>query len=259
MEELADNGHALRYAPEELRGDREVVIKAVSQNGRALQHATEELRGDGEVVMKAVSQDGVALFYAAEELRGDREVVMKAVSQYGGALRYATEELRGDREGCDESSVPIWDGSGLRLQKSWEGDREVVMKAVSQYASTLQYATEELKGDREVVMKAVSRNGMALEHATEALRGDQELMEAALAKAPYGVGLSVRLMSGRCCNQICHQSTPLSAVLRRCAKLLDMDSEHVQKCGTLMSGTVVIANLGSLKFGKMHELTLVLA
>jgi len=41
----------LKNASEELRGDREVVIRAVRQNGYALRYASEELRGDRDVVM----------------------------------------------------------------------------------------------------------------------------------------------------------------------------------------------------------------
>ena len=47
----------------------------------ALEDATEELKGDREIVMAAVSQNGSALERAAEELKGDREIVMTAVSE----------------------------------------------------------------------------------------------------------------------------------------------------------------------------------
>ena len=62
------NGGALRYAPEELRGDTLFVLAAVAHNGRALQFANEGLRGDRDVVLAAVAQNGSALRYASEEL-----------------------------------------------------------------------------------------------------------------------------------------------------------------------------------------------
>ena len=83
-------------ACDDLRGDREIVMEAVSQDGEALHCASEELRGDREIVMKAVSGSGKALWRASEELRGDREIVMQAVSQTGWALAFASNELRGD-------------------------------------------------------------------------------------------------------------------------------------------------------------------
>ena len=91
-------GRHLQHAPEELKGDREIVMTAVSQDGWALQFATEELRGDREIVMAAVSQRGRALQFATEELKADREIVMTAVSKGGSALEYATKDLKEDEE-----------------------------------------------------------------------------------------------------------------------------------------------------------------
>ena len=65
-----------------------------SRNGRALKSAPEELKGDREIVMAAVRQSGWALQYAAEEMKGDREVVMAAVAKSGYVLQFATEEMK---------------------------------------------------------------------------------------------------------------------------------------------------------------------
>ena len=45
------------------------VLAAVKQDGYALRFASDELRGDKEVVLAAVKQDGRAFEYASEELR----------------------------------------------------------------------------------------------------------------------------------------------------------------------------------------------
>ena len=58
---------------------------------------------------------------------------------------------RGPRN-SDESSVPGWARFVLQHARAeLRGDRNVVMKAVSQYGYALEYATDELRGDREVV------------------------------------------------------------------------------------------------------------
>ena len=98
LDRVTVHPRALQHATEELRGDREIVVKAVSHFGFALQFATEELKCDRELVMAAVCQAGRALRYATEELRGDREIVMTAVSQNGSALQFATKDLKEDEE-----------------------------------------------------------------------------------------------------------------------------------------------------------------
>ena len=130
LNRVAQDPLALRFATEELRGDREVVMTAAAQEPIALFYATEELRGDREVVMTAVTSNGQALKYATEELRGDRGVVMAAVAKDGSALEYATQELR--------------------------GDREVVMTAVARNGWVVNDASEELRGDREVMEAALA-------------------------------------------------------------------------------------------------------
>ena len=49
------DGDALQFASEELKNDKEFVLKAVSQNGDALKHASEELKNDIEIQMKSKS------------------------------------------------------------------------------------------------------------------------------------------------------------------------------------------------------------
>lgn len=46
-----------------------------------MQNASEDLRNDREVVMKAVQKDGYALEYASYELRNDVEIVIAAIQQ----------------------------------------------------------------------------------------------------------------------------------------------------------------------------------
>ena len=134
LERVSVDPKALQHVAEALKGDREIVMTAVSNfGGYALQYATEELKGDREIVMTAVSKDGFGLEYATEELRGDRAIVMAAVSNNGWSLHFTTEELK--------------------------GDREIVMTAVSTDGLALQFATEGLKEDEEMMQLALGGPG----------------------------------------------------------------------------------------------------
>merc|ERR1719258_911971 len=59
------NGLALKEAPEEMKGDRELCMAAVTQNWQALQWASEEMKGDRELCTAAVAQNGEALQYCS--------------------------------------------------------------------------------------------------------------------------------------------------------------------------------------------------
>lgn len=45
-----EGGHALQYASEELKSDREVVLEAVEQSGYALEFASKKLQKDKEIL-----------------------------------------------------------------------------------------------------------------------------------------------------------------------------------------------------------------
>ena len=58
------------------------------QDGQALQWASEEMKGDRELCMAAVAQHGLLLKDLPEEMKGDREMCMAAVAQDGKALQW---------------------------------------------------------------------------------------------------------------------------------------------------------------------------
>ena len=66
---MKQNGIALEYASEELKGDRAFILEAVKQNGKALRYAEEELKSDKEFVMAAVNHNRSSFNYAAIELQ----------------------------------------------------------------------------------------------------------------------------------------------------------------------------------------------
>ena len=49
------------------------MLKRVKQDGRALEYASDDLKGDKEIVMEAIKQDqdGYALRFASVDLKGD--------------------------------------------------------------------------------------------------------------------------------------------------------------------------------------------
>ena len=176
---VRNNGYELQYAAEELKKDRDIVLTAVAQNGEALRYAAEELQKDREIVLAAVTQNGEALQFAARELKRDREIVLTAVTQNGFALYVAEEELKKDREivlTAVTQNVGALDYAAEELKK----DREIVLTAVTQDGFALAFAAEELQKDREIVLEAVRRNGFALQFAREELKGDRDIVLAAV-------------------------------------------------------------------------------
>ena len=78
--------------------DHTKLLQQIQQDGWALRNASEDLKNNREIVLAAVKQDGDALRYASEDIKIDKEIVMAAVKQQGYALQYASAALRNDRD-----------------------------------------------------------------------------------------------------------------------------------------------------------------
>mmetsp|Transcript_39205 Transcript_39205/g.92301 ORF Transcript_39205/g.92301 Transcript_39205/m.92301 type:complete len:288 (-) Transcript_39205:19-882(-) len=89
-------GMFLSLVSEELQGDYDVVLAAVSKSGLALKKASRTMRGNRDIVLAAVGQNGMALEFASKELRADREVVTTAINKAPFALQFASDDLRKD-------------------------------------------------------------------------------------------------------------------------------------------------------------------
>ena len=141
----------------EMRADKRIVLRAVSNCGWVLKHADVKLKADREVVMAAVIGWPAALQDAHAELKADREFVMAAVSRCPDALQYAHVKLK--------------------------ADRQVVIAAVSKDGNCLQHADTTLRADVNVVKIAVSESGNALRFASPELRANVDLIVKAMRDA----------------------------------------------------------------------------
>jgi hypothetical protein len=90
MELLSDHSGARIYAhnaPARLTDeDREPWVSAAARDGMVLRWAPDCIVADKDVVLQAVEQDGMALSWATQELRCDKDVALAAVAQSGNTV-----------------------------------------------------------------------------------------------------------------------------------------------------------------------------
>ena len=71
---MQNEGLALRYASDDLRASKGIVMLAVKNDGHALYYASDTLLNDREVVRAAMQQDPYALSYAGLRMQTDQEL-----------------------------------------------------------------------------------------------------------------------------------------------------------------------------------------
>lgn len=93
IEALKDDVENLRYANENMRGNKEVAKFIIPENPNALQHMTKELKNDKELVLHAIQKNGKMFKYASEILREDKDIVYEALKQDKTNTLYLGENI----------------------------------------------------------------------------------------------------------------------------------------------------------------------
>ena len=85
----------LEYINLNLLTDREFCKELLLQNGLALKYMPEEIKKDKELVIIAIDKSaGFALKFANDELKKDISIVKHAILKYKAPLKYASEDLQ---------------------------------------------------------------------------------------------------------------------------------------------------------------------
>jgi len=133
---LSEHGWALRFAPTNIRGDRELVKAVVTRFGLALEHASLDLKADPDVVRCAVEQNGYALKFASKHLQFDREIVLLGLANAVGTLEFADQRLR--------------------------RDHKFLTEAVATNSQAVMFLPDSLRKEQRSIRKASSRNSREL-------------------------------------------------------------------------------------------------
>lgn len=183
--QTAGNAKALKYAPLEDRGNKDIVMKAMRegqgpQSWKIMLYGTDQLRADRDVLTEAVKQDYTAMAYASQ-FYGDAEFMMKAVQNHGIALRYGTASIRADPDLAYIAVKASW--RAMRsVSPKLRGSSRIVREAVKQCWQALEYASEELQDDKDIVNLALKQSWRCLQFVSTRLRADPSLMLKAVSQ-----------------------------------------------------------------------------
>ncbi|KAG2387114.1 hypothetical protein C9374_002149 [Naegleria lovaniensis] len=217
---VENNGKHLYRVCDELKNDKEVVWKAIQQNICAIQFASQELRNDLELATFTIAKNGLLLKWLSTELRNDKNLVLLAVTTNGNAFQYASRKLQHDKEiviaaitNCrsaynqvpqslkkdsqvmkvlfkeiDYSKIDFKLAKKLCSRKNifaflsdeLRNDKKMVQIAAQQYASSIQFASPELKNDKDFIFHLLQGNALILSYLPE-LQKDKEFMMRAVS------------------------------------------------------------------------------
>lgn len=176
-------GYNLKYVPNDLRKDVDLVRTAVVNTGYALQYAG-KFRSDRDIVILAISSFGEALEFASPELRGDINVVNIALRNNGDSLEYASDSIKDDYESVTYAIKAY--GSIINASHRLRKDNDLVMLALS-YGSSFASISKELQSNARIALYAVRTDGWSLRFMNEYFKTDIAIVMAAIGNNPQSI------------------------------------------------------------------------
>jgi hypothetical protein len=186
---LQSNADAFQYASPTIRGDRDFVLSLLKPGGQKawmatiFPHITEELKKDRELVLKLVTCDCLKLESLDESFRDDPEIVSAAYGGLGYSLQYASERLRNDRDFVRKKlglgGYTFFHYAGEKLKN----DKAFVLELINSHRllqGVYQYASAELRDDEEVARAALTYSGHLLPWAGNKVRNNKALVLLAI-------------------------------------------------------------------------------
>eukprot|EP00971_Amphidinium_carterae_P104745 2074472-Amphidinium_carterae.2 len=132
-----------------------------------LARAADNCRGDREIVLTAISQCGCALKWADGSCRGDREIVEAAVKQSAAALQFASQELL-----SDSSFTPHARQHFCFLKLQMMSGRSCLI-AVHESTQTFTHAVKKRSGE----LLGIAEDGIALYYGAVAVPDNAAVTE----------------------------------------------------------------------------------
>ena len=211
-------GDIIQFASEELRANRELVIKAVRYPkidwslwhlypiGSPLEYASEELRDDREVVLWAVWNSADAYLFASEELQMDATVYLSALRRARGEFDPANipERLFEDSERCyeflksigsdedihhvlEDYTPPEGYDTGHITWDDYDVDQDSLSNRCKDHIDAWREKIKHLFTDKDLLLRALGETDWAVRCIPKALAKDRDIK--AISKSQKSSGL----------------------------------------------------------------------
>ena len=271
----------IKYASQNLRNDKDIVLKAIEKNPDALEFASDRLKDDDMVVRRAIlNYNTTALQFASERLKNNFDIVKTAVQMNPEVLQFASKELRNNEDIVKEAvaydtqyfkfagdkikeNFPtvekftekiLYDNKEFALNKlqytmsnfnsvsdRLKNDKEFIGEVVARWRNTFEFIPDKFKDDKEIVLKAMKTDGISLEFVSDRLKEDKEVVMTAVKNNWKALEFAP--------DKFKDDKDIIMEVVKQNGKALKLASENMQK-----DREIVLASITSTRYGTSNSL-----
>ena len=165
-----------------MQNNRDIVIASITHTNIIDSIKKTRWMADKVVVLVCLEMDGSFFDFVSAELKKDKEVVQSALEHDPYMLKHMDPELRKDKDvilTCVSHGLELDDMEdmvGPEASAHWLNQKDVVVAAVAQDGSQLEYANDTFKNNLEVVLAAVTSSPDALRYIGSEILNNPESM-----------------------------------------------------------------------------------
>lgn len=146
----------------DISSNKELMKKIVPYNGHAMEFASEELKNDKDLALLAIHENPYTLMDLGDEILKNKEVVLEAVKQRGDTLRFANPDLQNDEELITAAIKSFKENDIPFIEKDIK-DGFTDEETLEEYKQKLAELEEKL----EQIKKSKEGQSISLEHTSE--------------------------------------------------------------------------------------------
>lgn len=178
----------IHHLPENLRDDKEVVMKALEADQYYFESISNRLKDDKDVAKKALNNGSQYFQYLSDRLRDDKQLAMKVLEKEPGMYWFISDRLKIDLDilkitDFKQISVNINEADFFKEKI----EKKEFLKILNLLQNVKNYKTwgfnlisnmsDDIKNDKELVMRIVSLSKRSYNSLTSHLKNDKDVIE----------------------------------------------------------------------------------
>ena len=169
----------LKFISEEIKSDKEFMLKLMEHGSYALLYASDKLKADKEIILAATDFAHFRLEFANDALKDDEDIALAAIKNCSFNYEHVSNRLKKDKK-LALTAVRL-DGRNLEhVSQELKKNNEVVSCAVKNDVYAIEFANHDIDIYRDMALLVVQRDGCYLPELKPSMRDDAEIVCVAM-------------------------------------------------------------------------------
>lgn len=179
-------GAGFYLMPDELKGDRDIILASVQMNGWVIKEIDKKFQEDWDIAMAAVVQNGLCMEEVPAKLLDNKDFITEVLAKQNyHVFDFVSDKFKDDKEFIKKALVIepwIYQFISQRLKE----DEEIINFVVKKDSDVLilEYGPQSLSENKDFVLSIVRVSPSQLQYASAKLRSDPDVIDATRAKSP---------------------------------------------------------------------------